>query len=134
MCVTHLSNRRRYLRYDLRSTSHCLDSGEPLKRHCTNAPSMVDQKRARWQVVALVSRFSRSSSHDATTALPHIEPWPPLAMTGLPVQREPLKRHCTNAPSMVDQKRARWQVVPLVSRFSRSSSHDATTALPHTEP
>ncbi len=37
-------NRRRNLRYDLRSTSHCLDSGEPLKRHCTNAPSMVDQK------------------------------------------------------------------------------------------
>ena len=37
-------NRRRNLRYDLHNTSHCLDSGEPLKRHCTNAPSMVDQK------------------------------------------------------------------------------------------
>ena len=45
-------NKRRNLRHDLRSSSHCLDAGEPLKRHNTNLPSLVDQKRARWQVVA----------------------------------------------------------------------------------
>ena len=67
-------NKRRQLRYDLRSSSHCLDAGQPLKRHNPNIPSIRDQKRAKWQVIALVSQFTCQGTNNAPTVSPRWQP------------------------------------------------------------